>query len=78
MDMVEKVEQIEAAIAALKKAVVHLKKGHVWSAYKIAGHVSNRMYFVRRDCAHISPRAAMDWGCGVRLPNGKLGILRDF
>ena len=75
MDMVE---QIEAAVAELKNAAARLKKGHVWSAYKIMDRVGTRLYFVRRDCAHISPRAAMDWGCAVRLPNGNLGILRDF
>lgn len=71
----EELEIIDAAICKLEEARLRLGKNQIWSVYKCIKDVRDAMYFIQVACAHRSARAAMDWGCAIRLPNGQVEIL---
>ena len=67
---------IETVIRDLRHIQGRLEKGLVWSAYQNLSGVRHALYQLQRSCAHKSPRAALHWGNGFRLPDGTIGILR--
>ena len=69
-------QPIETSIDELEQASLRLKKGQIWSAYKLIRKVRSQLYLVERDCAYASPQAALHWGCGFRGPGGKVIIFR--
>ncbi|KKK99053.1 hypothetical protein LCGC14_2636610 [marine sediment metagenome] len=69
-------QAIETSIDELKQASLRLKKGQIWSAYKLIRKVRSRLYLVERDCAYTSPQASLHWGRGFRVSGGKVVVVR--
>ena len=61
----------------LSIAADSLKRGKIWTAYSVVREIRRSLYLVEVNLAHKSPRAASDWGCAMRLPNGKIAIIED-
>lgn len=70
------VRVINHAIHELEIVKSRLEKGQLWSAYKGAAAVCRILFSVKRSCAERSVMAAMDWGNAIRLPDGRVGILK--
>ena len=66
---------IEAVIACLREAESRLKRGQKYTAYDSVRRARGALYAVESSLAHQSVKAAMDWGCAVRLPDGTVGIM---
>lgn len=69
-------EQLEQAIMELTQARELIFEGKYWSAYEILKNPKHRIFTVQSDLTLKSPKAALDWGNGIRMPDGKIGILR--
>lgn len=74
----EVVEAINGTSDDLEGARILLSRGRIWTAYKMIKQARRRLYIAERGLAHLSPRAASDWGCGINLGNGKIGIIADI
>lgn len=69
------VETIIATIEDLNDVIAQLRKGKLWSAYRVIGIAKHRLFNVQESLSLRSPRVAMAWGNGIRMPDGKIGIV---
>ena len=68
-------QAITAVIEQLEDAKRRLDRKQLWSAYRDTTAARDALYFIVRDLAYRSPKAAMHWGCAIRLPDGSIGTL---
>ena len=64
---------LDSCAALLARARDRNRNRRLWSAYKAVRKLRQNLYWVESELAHGSPKAAMDWGCAIRV-NGKAGI----
>lgn len=69
---------IEEVIGRLREAQNHVHKKQNWSAYSAIKESRSALYYVERELAYSSIRAARDWGCAARSPGGKTYIIDDI
>ena len=70
-------DKIDEVLDDIEDAKKQIRRGHIWTAYRRIKRARDCLYFIEMSLAHKSVRAAMDWGCGIRMPDGTYAVIED-